>query len=322
MWCDVPVARPTANLLDLLELLQSRTTVSGEEIATRLGVDRRTVRRYVAALQDLGIPVQGERGAGGGYRLRSGFRLPPLMLGEREATAVVLGLAAARRLGLGHEADVDAALAKLLRVLPDDLARRAAALDAALGFTYRPETVVAAPADHLLALADAVRRGRRVAFAYRTFAGDEGRREASPYGIVSHQGRWYLAALDHGRDEPRTFRVDRIAGPELMRDAATAPPEGFDPAEHVARSLARVPWRWEVEVLLRLPLDDARRRLPVTLAELEPEGQGTRLAMRVDSLDWMASVLAGLGCGFDVRRPDELRVSVRELATRLAEQVT
>ena len=157
--------------------------------------------------------------------------------------------------------------------------------------------------------------------AYRTFDGDESERELSPHGLVVHKGRWYLAAHDHMRDDMRTFRVDRMSRTTLTETAALPPAEGFDAVEHVTRSLARVPWKWEVEVLLDLPADDAARRIPATLAELVDDPEGTLLRMRVDSLDWMATVLAGLGCGFTVRRPDELRASVRALAEQLAAQV-
>ena len=106
----------------------------------------------------------------------------------------------------------------------------------------------------------------------------------------------------------------------LVDGAALPPPDGFDAVAHVTRSLASVPWKWEVEVLLDLPVDEAARRIPATLAELVDDPDGTLLRMRVDSLDWMATVLAGLGCGFTIRRPDELRASVRALATQLAAQ--
>ena len=106
----------------------------------------------------------------------------------------------------------------------------------------------------------------------------------------------------------------------LAEAAALAPPPGFDAVAHVTRSLASVPWEWEVEVLLDLPVDEAARRIPATLAELVDNPDGTLLRMRVDSLDWMATVLAGLACGFAIRRPDELRASVRALAERLAAQ--
>src|SRR5438874_10519477 len=126
---------PAARLLELLELLQTKPLTTGREIADRLAIDGRTVRRYVEALQELGIPVEGERGVGGGYRLRPGYRLPPLMLTEDEATAVVLGLTAARRLALGDADGTDGALAKIHRVLPDALRRRVEALEATLAFT-------------------------------------------------------------------------------------------------------------------------------------------------------------------------------------------
>lgn len=310
---------PTARLLELLELLQARPLTTGREIAQRLAVDARTVRRYVAALQELGIPVEGQRGVGGGYRVRPGYRLPPLMLSDDEAVVVVLGLIAARRQGLETESGpVDGALAKIHRVLPDLLRRRVEALETTLGFTASARTGAPVGGDVVLLLAEAVRRCRRVRTAYRSYAGERTRRVLSPYGLVVHAGRWYLAAHDHLRDDLRTFRIDRMSSTTLLRDAAQPPPEGFDAVEHVSRSLARVPWGVEVEVLLELPLDRAARRLPATLAELVEVEGGTLLRMRVDSLDWMAGTLAGLGCSFTIRAPEELRTSVRELAGRLA----
>ena len=316
------MASPTSRLLELLELLQTRPLTTGREIADRLGVDARTARRYVGVLQDLGIPIEGQRGVGGGYRIRPGYRLPPLMLGDEEAVAVVLGLLATRRSGEdGSSAAVDGALAKINRVLPSTLRRQVEALEETLGFTA---TTRGTPADAaaVLLLADAIRRRRRLRTAYRSFGGEETERELSPHGLVVHSGRWYLAAHDHLRDDLRTFRVDRMSGAALAEGAAVAPPKGFDAVTHVTRSLASVPLRWEVEVLLELPVDEAARRIPATLAELVEDPSGTVLRMRVSSLDWMASVLAGLGCGFAVRRPDELRASVRALATQLAAQVS
>ena len=313
---------PTGRLLELLELLQARPLTTGGEIADRLEIDRRTVRRYVSALQDLGIPVEGQRGVGGGYRVRPGYRLPPLMLSDDEAVVVVLGLIAARRQGLESDSGpVDGALTKIHRVLPDPLRRRVEALETTLGFTATPRPGAPVTGDTVLLLADAVRRGRRVRTAYRSFAGERTRRELSPYGLVVHAGRWYLAAHDHLREDLRTFRVDRMRAPRLLETPAVAAPEGFDAVEHVSRSLARLPWGHEVEVLLDLPVDRAARRLPPTIAELVEAEGGTLLRMRVDSLDWMAGTLASLGCEFEIRSPDELRASVRALANRLAAAV-
>jgi predicted DNA-binding transcriptional regulator YafY len=309
---------PTTRLLALLELLQARPLITGREIADELRIDRRTVRRYIAALQELGIPVEGERGVGGGYRVRPGYRLPPLMLSDDEAIVVVLGLVATRRLGLDTPAEaVDGALTKIHRVLPDALRGRVEALEATLGFTAAPTTGEPVAGDAVLLLADAIRRRRRMHAGYRSFAGERSRRELSPHGLVVHSGRWYLAAYDHGRGDLRTFRVDRMRRLTVTGEPAAPAPDGFDAVAHVRRSLARVPWPWDVEVLLDLAPAEAQRRLADTLADLRPEGEGTVLSIRVSSLDWIASVLASLECPFTIRRPDELRDSVRALAERL-----
>jgi predicted DNA-binding transcriptional regulator YafY len=313
------VPSPTSRLLELLDVLQARPLVTGREIADQLGIDRRTVRRDVAALQRLGIPVEGERGVGGGYRLRPGYRLPPLMLSEDEATAVVLGLTAAGRLGLGDRDGTDGALLKIHRVLPDVLRRRVEALEAALTFTAPAIDGEPPAGETALVLAEAIRRRRRVQISYRSHAGEASERELSPYGLVVHAGRWYLAAHDHGREDLRTFRVDRVRRARIGEDEATAAPDGFDALEHVSSSLAQVPWPWYVEVLLDLPIEEARRRVPGTLAELAEEDGGTLLRMRVSSLDWAASRLAGLGCAIRIRQPEELRARVHGLAARLAE---
>src|SRR5918995_609993 len=260
------MASPTSRLLQLLELLQTRPLTTGREIADRLGIDARTARRYVGVLQELGIPVEGQRGVGGGYRIRPGYRLPPLMLGDEEAVVVVLGLLATRGSASdGSAAAVDGALAKINRVLPTTLRRQVEALEETLGFT----ATRSAPADAaaVLQLADAIRRRRRLRIGYSTFAGDESERELSPLGLVVHRGRWYLAAHDHMRNDLRTFRVDRMSSTALLDAAALAPPDGFDAVAYVTRSLASVPGKWEVEVMLDLPADTAARRIPPTLAE-------------------------------------------------------
>ena len=317
------VTSPTSRLLALLETLQTQPVATGRELADRLEIDVRTLRRYVAALQELGIPVEGQRGVGGGYRMRPGYRLPPLMLSDDEAVVLVLGLLAARRFGLDTEgAAADDALAKIHRVLPTRLRSRVEALETALGFTTAIGAAAPVPGETVLLLADAIRRGTRVRTGYRTFSGETSDRDLSPYGLVFHAGRWYLPAHDHGRGELRTFRVDRMREPTLGEAAWHAPPDDFDAVASVTAAIASVPWTWAVEVALDLPLAVAAERVPSTLGSLREDGGGTVLTMRVESLDWMATVLAGLGCGFTVRRPDELRTSVATLAARLAEAVS
>ncbi len=301
----------TDRVLALLEALQDHPFASGPQLATRLGVDERTLRRDVAALRALGIPVEAERGRGGGYRLRPGYRIPPLMFTTAEATAVALGLLAAQRDGI----DAAGALAKLRRVLPDRVRLRVEALEATLRFTRSPGEA-APPGESLLALADAARRGRRVSAAYTTAAGATERRELSPFGVVAHGGRWYVPAHDHGRGALRAFRADRF-GAIRPGGPGARPPDGFDAAAFVTRAFARIPHAHEIEVVLHAPADHAAARFPPALAELEPAGEHTRLRMRADSLDWAAGLLASAGCEFTIVRPEALRASVRGLADRL-----
>lgn len=317
------MSRPATRLLELLELLQDRPQASGPEIAAQLGVDLRTVRRYVTKLEELGIPVEAVRGRAGGYRLRPGARIPPLLLSEAQASALVLGLLAARRAGLTTaEPAIEETLAKLRRVLPAELRERLRALEDALGFTRpAPAHAPSPPATTVvLALADAIGRARRVEVSYETGAGERSTRQLDPYGLVAHDGRWYLSAHDHGRDALRALRVDRVGHVRLLRRAAP-PPAGFDPAAHVARTLARVPWRWRVEVIVAAPAEQLRRWLPPTAAELEPcdDGAATRLLANAERLDGMARLLASLGAPLTVVEPEELRDELAALARSLAD---
>jgi predicted DNA-binding transcriptional regulator YafY len=309
------VSRPATRLLAFLELLEGRPAITGAEAARELGVDARTIRRYVDALHELGIPVDGQRGAGGGYRLRPGYRMAPLMLDDDEATAVVAGLVATEGLGL---AGAEPALAKVRRVLPAALRRRAEALESALAFGDRTGATVPPVGDTLLVLAAAARRHRRVAATYAPARGEPRRRELDPFGVVVHGGRWYVSARDAASGETRTFRADRFTGAVTLGEPTDPPPAGFDPVAAVARSLARVPYAWAVEVRLDAPVEHVRPRVPASIAELtsEPDG-GCTLRMRSDSLRWTAEVLASLGCTFTINFPAELRAEVRAVAERL-----
>lgn len=312
------MASRTSRLLLLLELLQDRGHATGDELALQLGVARRTLRRYIAALQEVGIPIEGERGVGGGYRIRPGYRLPPLMLGDDEVVAVVLGLFEARASRLPVAAEVvDAALTKIYRVLPPPLGRRVAALEATVRFTASGD---AEPirGEIALQLADAIRRSVRVRLRYTTYDGTRSQRRLSPFGLVVHCGYWYLIAHDHDRDALRTFRVDRISGARLDDGgAAQAPPPDFDPISQLERSLAAVPGAHKVSAVLDLPVELARTRLPGSIGVLTPAQQGTRLQVQVESLEWMARVLAGLGCRLRIEHPDELRERIAQLGRDL-----
>ncbi|MGA5302145.1 helix-turn-helix transcriptional regulator [Nucisporomicrobium flavum] len=307
---------PASRVLAMLELLQAHRRMTGRDLAARLGVDERTVRRYAATLDDLGIPVTADRGRYGGYRLLPGFKLPPLMLTDEEAVAVVLGLVAAGRLGLTTGSPAAAAAeAKITRVLPAALAGRLAALRASLGLTLRaPRDPAADPGtDLLLALGAATRARQVIALTYRS-----GPRRVDPYGLVFHSGRWYLVAHDHRHGDVRSFRLDRIAAAEPTGESFEPPP-GFDAVAHVTRQWAGLPWRWEVEVLLEADITEVRRRVPAAVAEVAEDPRGVLLSCRAESLPGMAHLLAGLGWPFTVLRPAELRTAVAEHAARLAD---
>ncbi len=259
--------RPTARVLALLEILQAGGTRTVAELADRLGVDERTVRRYIGHLIDLDVPVRSVRGRYGGYRLAPGYRMPPLMLTDEEALAVLLGLVAGRRAGLvtTSVAAAESAAAKVRRVLPEALGRRLDALLATADFTAPARPVVVPGTDVLLMFAEAARDRRPVAIGYTGWKGRRSERTVHPYGIVAHSGRWYVTGADSASGEVRMFRLDRIETAMVLPGSFEVP-EGFDPAARVLSGLAGVPYLHEVSLRVRGTVDQVRHRLPPGLA--------------------------------------------------------
>ncbi|MGY0021385.1 helix-turn-helix transcriptional regulator [Streptomyces sp. cg35] len=321
--------RPTGRVLTLLELLQSGGTRTVAELADRLGVEGRTVRRYVNQLIDLDVPVESVRGRYGGYRLAPGYRLPPLMLSDDEALAVLLGLIAGRRTGLTttERTASETASAKIRRVLPKRIARRLDTLLQALAFTDQPGDVDTPDAEALLTVADAVRHRRPVSIRYTDRDGRRSERTLHAYGVVAHAGRWYVTGKDALLGEDRTFRLDRIADVRTLPGSFEAP-AGIDPAQRVLSGFATAEYRHEVTLRIHGTVEQIRARLPAGVASLDesapaPGGdQATerwlRVEMRVERLDWLPPVLASLDRPFVIERPDELRELVTALADRLA----
>lgn len=221
------MARPTARVLTLLELLQAGGIRPVAELAERLGVDERTVRRYVDHLIDLDVPVQSVRGRYGGYRLAPGYRMPPLMLSDDEALAVLLGLVAGRRAGLLTAAGAasETAAAKIRRVLPERLGRRLDAVLGSIAFTAHAREPAAPETGVLLTIADAVSQHRPVSIRYTAANGRRSERVLHPYGLVAHAGKWYVTGADPAIGEDRMFRLDRIAGASTV-PGSFEPPEG------------------------------------------------------------------------------------------------
>jgi predicted DNA-binding transcriptional regulator YafY len=307
---------PTTRVLALLELLQTHGRMSGADLAPRLGVDRRTLRRYVGKLEDIGIPITAERGRAGGYALMPGFKLPPMMFTEDETLALSLGLLAARGLGLAEAAPaVASAQAKLERIMPDQLRRRVRAVDE----TVRLDAARAlAPANNqpLVLLTGAAQACRRVLLRYRDQHGKESARRFDPYGVALRHGRWYAAGMCHLRQELRTFRLDRIAGVEPLEEDFERPP-GFDPMDHLVRSIATLPRAFSIEVLLKTDLASVRAHLFAEAGILEETAGGVLVRAQSDELDWFARQLAGMPFEFEIRHPPELRAAVGDCVRRL-----
>ncbi|MFF9021262.1 helix-turn-helix transcriptional regulator [Streptomyces eurythermus] len=323
------MSRPTGRVLTLLELLQSGGTRTVAELADRLGVEGRTVRRYVHQLIDLGVPVESVRGRHGGYRLAPGYRLPPLMLSDDEALAVLLGLVAGRRAGLTtteHTAS-ETASAKIRRVLPRHIARRLDTLLEALAFTDQPGESGTPDAEVLLTIADAVRHHRPVAVRYTDRDGRRSERTLHAYGIVAHAGRWYVTGKDARIGEDRTFRLDRIADARTLPGSFEAP-AGPSPAQRVLSGFATAEYRHEVTLRIHGTVEQVRARLPASVATVEGhesaagEDRATerwlRVELRAERLDWLPPILASLDRPFVVERPEELRDLVIALADRLS----
>ncbi|TFW29156.1 helix-turn-helix transcriptional regulator [Massilia horti] len=308
--------QPTTRLLAVLELLQAHARISGAEIAARLGVELRTVRRYIATLEGMGIPVTAERGRYGGYALMPGFKLPPMMFTDDEALALAVGLLAARSLGLGQAAPaVTSAQAKLERMMPSALKLRVRAVDEMVQLDMRKP---ASPADNgvLAVLSAAAQARRRVALRYRVENGSETAREFDTYGLAYHGGSWYAVGWCHLRGALRSFRLDRIVQVSPV-DRSFARPPDFDPLGYLVESVARLARAHAVQVLLKTDLQTARDHLFYGAGVFEPVEGGTLLHNQSDDLDWFARQLARLPFPFEIRSPDLLRDALRACAERL-----
>ena len=308
-------------VLTVLELLQTRERMSGAELSERLEVSLRTVQRYVARLQDLGVPVTSTRGPGGSYHLRPGFRLPPMMFSTEEALALVLGLDALSYLGLGEIAPATAgAKAKLERVLPTAVREHVDALRAALELE-RPRWTVDADAAVLTQLAVAIHANQRAALTYQAKGGEVTAREVDPLGLLQHEGRWFLAGYCHLRQGQRLFRVDRIRGVTCLNKTFERP-IGFKLRAFVREGLAFAHESRHVTLWLALSPERLRYvlgHLPQEGTSLEAEGDGSLLRCQVPDLEAFALSLLHLRCRLEVREPPELvhvfgRVAERALS--------
>lgn len=309
----------STRLLSLLGLLQARRDWSGEELAQRLEITPRTVRRDVERLRRLGYPVQARPGVAGGYRLRAGASLPPLLLDDEEAVAIAVGLRTAVSDGVAGIGETSVrALSKLEALLPERVRRRVHAVGTATvpypsaGPVVDPET--------LLVIATACRDHERLRFGYRSHDGDTSRRVVEPQGLVHTGRRWYLVAWDTTRSDWRTFRVDRIASkPGTDRRFAPREPPIADLAAWVARGVSSARDRYQARVILHAPVEAVATRVPHAYGTLEPIDERSCLLLTgAEWLDGVAIYIANIGVDFEIVEPPELTDRVRVLADRFA----
>ena len=306
------MANTSARMLRLLSLLQTHRYWPGSELADRLEVSPRTLRRDVDRLRELGYPVDATRGVAGGYQLQAGAAVPPLLLDDDEAVAIAVGLrTAAAGAVAGFEETSVRALAKVIQLLPPRLRRRIDALQAVTApavFGGGPSVDAAT----LTTLAMACRGEERLRFGYTPREGEESGRYVEPHRLVSLGRRWYLIAWDLDRSDWRSFRVDRLSGPALT-GARFRPRDipGGDPVAWLRSRLAAIPTRYEVSVVFAAPAETVAAFVGQWATITPVDAERCRMRMNVDDLSWPLWVLGSLGVDFTVESPAELTVRAR-----------
>jgi predicted DNA-binding transcriptional regulator YafY len=301
---------PTGRVLTVLELLQSRPSITGLELADRIECDIRTIRRYIGKLQDVGIPIESVPGPAGGYRLRPGFRLPPLIFTEDEAAAILLGLVATPWLRVSlPTAAIESTLSKISRVLPVQTREQVEAITRLL--VMAPDTgSTSFDVERLLRLSQAAGDSRCVCLEYQS-------REATtriiePYGIAGYEGRWYIVGFCRLRQDIRVFRLDRIQSATILEESFQRPPS-FDLQKYIQEGLESQ--RWTVRLRFRASLEQVRQALG-SLGHCTATPVGCDYEGPTSDLDLLARQLLLTRLPFDVLEPSELR----EVFGRIAEE--
>lgn len=304
---------PIMRVLTVLEVLQARDYVTGAELAERLEVDLRTVQRYIVRLKDLSIPVESSRGVGGAYRLKPGYRLPPLLLTNEEAFALSLGLHSLKQMGLSAFAPAtEGALAKLERVLPSALRESIRTVDDVVAIEPGP-WVISTSVEFLIRAASAIRAGHRVGFGYESHSGAISRRRIEPYAVLHSDGRWYLIGYCLSRRALRTFRLDRISDLKAGTGSFKRPRD-FDARRYMREHMPFIQSEYQIDVWIDMPIEAAARTIPPWRVAIEEENGGTCLRCGRDRLEMFAAMLLSTGRRIIVRSPEEMRKIFRQLA--------
>ena len=312
---------PAARALLVLEMVQNSPGISADRLADRLGLSDRAVRRQVAVLREAGIPVESTRGRYGGYRIGRGMRLPPLMFTPTEAIGLVMAVLEGHP--AGEDDPVGQALGKIVRALPERLARPA---DAVRRVAARGWDVVTPDVETTARLVQACDAGERLRLSYGADPARPWQTTVDPWAVVVRHRRWYLLCWSLDKSARRVLRVDRVRGievlPEPLERAFEHSPDDLDPLRAVEEQLSQG-WRYQVEVLVDAPLPQVQHWLPRSFGRLEAAGDRvTRLVATTDEPDWYVAQLANLPFSFRVVGGPELREAVVVLADRLAHAVS
>jgi len=310
---------PTSRVLTVLELIQSKPSITGPELAERLEMDVRTVRRYITHLQDVGIPVEANIGRYGGYRLRPGFKLPPLIFTEEEATAIMLGLLASTWLEIGQSAvAIEGALAKVSRVLPMRARERLEAVTSHL--VLFPHNQQARPdASLLIDLSGAIHASQRIEIDYRSLYNEVTHRKVEPYGITGWKGHWYLGGYCCLRQDYRSFRLDRIQQVQILSETFEKA-ENFDFEAYVKEQYNTAGMHMEVE--FQGELSAVQQKIPTLYGTLTETPTGVLLQEQYDDVESMARYLMSLNLPFVIHHPPELREALLRLGERMVQLAT
>jgi predicted DNA-binding transcriptional regulator YafY len=302
---------PAARALLVLEMVQNAPGISADRLAERLGLSDRAVRRHVGTLREAGIPVESTRGRYGGYRIGRGLRLPPLMFTPAEALGLVMAVLEGHP--AGEDDPVGQALGKIVRALPEPLARPA---DAVRRVPARGWHVVVPDAEVTLQLVQASDAGRRVRLRYGHSAEREWDIDLDPWAVVVRHRRWYLLGWSHDKDARRVLRVDRVRAVTLLPETFETPAD-LDALDAVEEQLS-MGWKHEVEVVIEAPLEECRHWLPRSLGRLETvDDRTTRLVATTDEPEWYAAQLGNLPMTFRLVGSPEVRAAMRNLGRRL-----
>ena len=312
---------PTSRVLAVLELLQARPSISGPELAARLEMDVRTVRRYITHLQDVGIPVEGNIGRHGGYRLRPGFKLPPLLFTEEEATAIMLGLLGTSWLEIGQSSvAVEGALAKVSRVLPKHARERLNAMSSHL-FFFSPQQETRPDVSLVINLSEAIGQRQLIAIDYHSHYDQVTNRKVKPYGIIGWDGHWYLVGYCCLRQDYRTFRLDRIEQLEVLEETFEREEE-FDCRAYVMQRYGKQSASWQIKVEFQASLFTVQQTIPAAYGQLSTTPTGVLFECEYEDLNGMARYLMGRNLPFVIHEPPELREALLRVAEQMVQIAT